>query len=92
MQSLRDEVRHAELFWVLCFIVLTRGIETILLYKPVIYRVSRLALLLVLVLISSSGTAAGEQASPSPEKPKPTPTPILIIAVAVEAQSAMMSL
>jgi hypothetical protein len=29
----RDEVRDAELFWVLRFILLTRGLETILLYR-----------------------------------------------------------
>ena len=70
---------------------LTRRVETILLYKPVIYRVSQLALLLVLVLISSA-EAASEQPSATPEKPKPLPTPIPLTTVAVESQSAMASL
>jgi potassium efflux system protein len=71
---------------------LTRRVETILLYKPVIYRVSQLALLLILALIFSGGTAQGEQASASPDKPNPSPTPIPLITVAVDAQTAMASL
>src|SRR5260370_9729421 len=71
---------------------LTRRAETMLLYKPVIYRVSRLALLLILALIASSAAAPGQQVSPSPEKPKPSPTPIPLTTVALESQSAMASL
>jgi potassium efflux system protein len=63
-----------------------------LLYKPVIYRVSRLVLLLLLTLISSVGTTRAEQASVTPEKPKPAPTPIPLTTVAIDAQSAMASL
>jgi potassium efflux system protein len=63
-----------------------------LLYKSVIYRVSRLVLLLLLTLISSAGTTRAEQASVTPEKPKPAPTPVPLTTVALEAQSAMMSL
>ncbi len=66
--------------------------ETILVCKPVIYRVSRLALLLILALIASSAAAPGQQVSPSPEKPKPSPTPIPLTTVALESQSAMASL
>ena len=71
---------------------LPRWGETVLLYKPVIYRVSRLALLLVLAVISSSGVAPGEQASASPEKPKPAPTAIPLTTVAAEARSTMATL
>ena len=66
--------------------------EPILLYKPVMHRVSRLVLLLILALVSSGGTAPGEQASASPAKPNPAPTPIPLTTVPVEAQSAMTSL
>ena len=66
--------------------------ETILLYQPVMHRVSRLVLLLILALVSSGGTAPGEQASVSPAKPNPAPTPIPLTTVPVEAQSAMTSL
>ncbi len=66
--------------------------EPILLYKPVMHRVSRLVLLLILALVSSGGTAAGEKASASPAKPNPAPTPIPLTTVPVEAQSAMTSL
>ncbi len=71
---------------------LARRAETILLYKPVTYRVNRLALLLILALIASSAAAPGEQVSPSPEKPKPSPTAIPLTTVAIDAQSAMASL
>src|SRR5260370_16105347 len=67
-------------------------VETILLYKPVMHRASRLVLLLILALFSSGGTAPGEQASASPAKPSPAPTPIPLTTVPVEAQSAMTSL
>ena len=66
--------------------------EPILLYKPVMHRVSRLVLLLILALVSGGGTAPGEQASASPAKPNPAPTPIPLTTVPVEAQSAMTSL
>jgi small-conductance mechanosensitive channel len=61
-------------------------------YKPVIYRVSRLALLLSLALISIGGRAPGEEASPSPAKPAPSATAIPLNTVAVEVQIAMASL
>jgi potassium efflux system protein len=67
-------------------------VETILLYKPAMYRVSRLVVLLILALVSGGGTAPGEQASASPAKPNPAPTPIPLTTVPVEAQSAMTSL
>jgi len=67
-------------------------VETILLYQPIMHRVSRLVLLLILALVSGGGTAPGEQASASPAKPNPAPTPIPLTTVAVEAQSAMTSL
>ena len=66
--------------------------EPILLYKPVMHRVSRLVLLLILALVSGGGTASAEQASASPAKPNPAPTPIPLTTVPVEAQSAMTSL
>src|SRR5260370_33360346 len=69
-----------------------KRVEPILLYKPVVRRVSRLVLLLILALVSGGGTAPGEQASALPAKPNPAPTPIPLTAVPVEAQSAMTSL
>ena len=69
-----------------------KRVETILLYQPIMHRVSRLVLLLILALVSGGGTAPGEQASASPAKPNPAPTPIPLTTVAVEAQSAMTSL
>jgi potassium-dependent mechanosensitive channel len=72
--------------------VLGKRVETILLYQPIMYRVSRLVLLLILALVSGGGTAPGEQASASPAKPNPAPTPIPLTTVPVEAQSAMTSL
>jgi len=67
-------------------------VEPILLYKPVMHRVSRLVLLLILALVSGGSTAPGEQASASPTKSNPAPTPIPLTTVPVEAQSAMTSL
>ncbi len=69
-----------------------KRVETILLYQPIMHRVSRLVLLLILALVSGGGTAPGEQASASPAKPNPAPTPIPLTTVPVEAQSAMTSL
>jgi len=69
-----------------------KRVETILLYKPVMHRVSRLVLLLILALVSNGSTAPTEQASTSPAKPNPVPTPIPLTTVPVEAQSAMTSL
>src|SRR5258708_13156744 len=68
-----------------------KRVEPILLYKPVMHRVSRLVLLLILALVSGGSTAPGEQASASPTKSNPPPTPIPLTTVPVEAQSAMTS-
>jgi potassium-dependent mechanosensitive channel len=71
---------------------LARRAEIILLYKPVIYRVSRLVVLFISPLIFGVAPVLGEEASPSPAKPNPSPTAIPLTTVPVELQVAMASL